>query len=127
MRTREKLTVEERVALALELIKREQSLEEIRAHYRVSHTTAYKVRNAFLEGGRAALMGEVQGRRTDNLEQRVRALEVLLQDHGARREGSTCTSGARRSLGAAERRPTGAPTRERSAGGPQTIRKGICI
>ena len=80
MRPREKLTIEEKVALALELIKRERSLDEIRSHYRVSHTTAYKVRNAFLDGGRAALMGEVQGRRTDSLEQRVRALEALLQN-----------------------------------------------
>ena len=58
MRTREKLTLEEKFALALELIKRERSLDEIRLHYRVSHTTAYKIRNAFLEGGRAALNGD---------------------------------------------------------------------
>jgi hypothetical protein len=75
MRTREKLTLEERFALALDLIKRERSLDEIRAHYRISHTTAYKVRNAFLEGGRAALGGERRAAVASDLEARVRALE----------------------------------------------------
>jgi transposase-like protein len=57
MRKREKLTPEERFALALELVKRERSFEEICLHYQVSHTTAYKIRNAFLDGGRRALAG----------------------------------------------------------------------
>ena len=78
MRTREKLTLEEKFALALELIKRERSLDEIRVYYRVSHTTAYKIRNAFLEGGRAALSGERRRRESENLEARVSALEELL-------------------------------------------------
>src|SRR5215470_2967293 len=80
MRTREKLTLEEKFALALELIKRERSLDEIRLHYRVSHTTAYKIRNAFLEGGRAALGGERRPRHDQDLEARVSALEALLGD-----------------------------------------------
>jgi len=79
MRPREKLTVEEKVLLALDLIKRERSFEEIQAHYRVSHTTAYKVRNLFLEGGRRALMGELSRKSNGNLEARVRALEEALQ------------------------------------------------
>lgn len=82
MRSREKLTLEEKVALALDLIKRERTLEEIRAHYRVSHTTAYKVRNTFLEGGRAALSREQPERRGHDLEERVRALEHLLHADG---------------------------------------------
>ena len=57
MRKREKLTPEERFALALDLIKREHSFAEVCSHYNVSHTTAYKIRNAFLEGGRRALAG----------------------------------------------------------------------
>ena len=80
MRTREKLTLEEKFALALELIKRERSLDEIRLQYRVSHTTAYKIRNAFLEGGRAALGGERRPRHDADLEARVSALEALLGD-----------------------------------------------
>jgi hypothetical protein len=72
MRPREKLTVEEKVSIALELIKRERSLDEIREHYRVSHTTAYKLRNQFLEGGRRALSG------ADHLEERVKAIEDRL-------------------------------------------------
>jgi RNase adaptor protein for sRNA GlmZ degradation len=79
MRSREKLTLEEKVALALDLIKRERTLEEIRTYYRVSHTTAYKVRNMFLEGGRAALSREQPERRGHDLEERVRALEHLLR------------------------------------------------
>jgi len=78
MRTREKLTIEEKVALALELIKRERTLDEIQVQYRVSHTTAYKIRNAFLAGGRAALGGERQQRRTQSLEARVEALEQMV-------------------------------------------------
>ena len=78
MRLREKLTVEEKVSLALELIKRERSLEEISEHYRVSHTTAYKIRNQFLEGGRRALGGASDRRNDSDLEARVRALEILV-------------------------------------------------
>ena len=58
MRKREKLTPEERFALALALVKREQSLGEICVLYQVSHTTAYKLRNAFLDGARRALAGQ---------------------------------------------------------------------
>jgi len=79
MRLREKLTVEEKVSLALELIKRERSLEEIRNHYRVSHTTAYKIRNLFLDGGRRALSASPERRNGHgDLEARVRALEEHL-------------------------------------------------
>lgn len=78
MRMREKLTLEEKFALALELIKRERSLDEIRLHYRVSHTTAYKIRNTFLEGGRSALTGERKARHAQDLEARVSALEALV-------------------------------------------------
>jgi len=84
MRLREKLTVEEKVAIALELIKRERSLDEIREHYRVSHTTAYKLRNLFLEGGRRAL-GRHERAVTEDLEARVRALEKHLELDGAAR------------------------------------------
>jgi transposase len=77
MRLREKLTVEEKVAIALELIKRERSLDEIRQHYRVSHTTAYKLRNLFLEGGRRAL-GRRDRHDPRDLEARVRAIEERL-------------------------------------------------
>lgn len=89
MRLREKLTVEEKITLALELIKREHSLEQIRSQFRVSHTTAYKVRNQFLEGGRRALAGELDLRdESSALEERVRALEAaVLHERGGRRNG----------------------------------------
>ena len=73
------MTLEEKFALALELIKRERSLDEIRLHYRVSHTTAYKIRNAFLDGGRAALNGERRQRHDSNIEARIKALEALVK------------------------------------------------
>ncbi len=86
MRPREKLTVEEKVSIALELIKRERSLMEIREHYRVSHTTAYKIRNMFLEGGRRALSRAERDNRHD-LEARVRALEKRVgSDDGRERD-----------------------------------------
>jgi hypothetical protein len=97
MRTREKLTLEEKFALALALIKREQSLDEIREQYRISHTTAYKIRNAFLEGGRAALSGERKAPHASNLEARVSALEALLGNRdGGERRGGNGRNGRRR-------------------------------
>lgn len=84
MRLREKLTVEEKVTLALELIKRERSLAEIREHYRVSHTTAYKVRKQFLDGGRRALSGEAGMDGDGSLEARVRALEAMVTTRAGR-------------------------------------------
>jgi transposase-like protein len=87
MKAREKLTVEEKISIALELIKRERSLDEIRRHYRVSHTTAYKIRNAFLDGGRQALGGGVGKRRSD-LEARVRALEERIASDRMPRRGA---------------------------------------
>lgn len=95
MRPREKLTVEEKVALALELIKRERSLEEISEHYRVSHTTAYKIRNQFLEGGRRALNGIAERRSDAGLEARVRALEDFVTGRSDRRPGSAPVRRAR--------------------------------
>lgn len=94
MRLREKLTVEEKVSIALELIRRERSLDEIRERYRVSHTTAYKLRNLFLEGGRRALSrGETDAR---DLEARVRAIEEQLAINGGRgRNGARDRGGAR--------------------------------
>ena len=95
MRSREKLTLEEKVALALDLIKRERSLEEIRAYYRVSHTTAYKVRNTFLEGGRTALLNDKEkqrGRENGGLEERVRAIEQLLRSEIVEREARPARS-----------------------------------
>lgn len=102
MRLREKLTVEEKVAIALELIKRERSLDEIREHYRVSHTTAYKLRNQFLEGGRRAL---IRGERHDSqdLEARVRAIEERLAHDERLDPPSQAPAGARaRATGGSE-------------------------
>lgn len=79
MRAREKLTNEEKVALALDILKRARPLHEICAYYQVSHTTAYNIRNTFLEGGRRALAGE-NGNATDH---RLRNLETVVARHAA--------------------------------------------
>jgi transposase-like protein len=83
MRKREKLTPEERFALALDLIKREHSFADVCSHYHVSHTTAYKIRNAFLEGGRRALAGA-----------RAReAVEIIQEDASITSEEAASESG----------------------------------
>jgi len=77
MRAREKLTSEEKVALALDILKRARPLHEICAYYQVSHTTAYNIRNTFLEGGRRALAGQ------DATDNRLRNLETAVARHSA--------------------------------------------
>jgi len=77
MRARKKLTPDEKVALALDLLKQARSIHEICDYYQVSHTTAYSVRNAFLEGGRRAL-----GSERDTYD-RLRHLETLVARHDA--------------------------------------------
>ena len=77
MRARKKLTPDEKVALALDVLKESKSLHEICEYYQVSHTTAYSVRNAFLEGGRRALVGE-----RDTVD-RLRVLEEVVARHDA--------------------------------------------
>jgi hypothetical protein len=72
MRAREKLTTEEKVALALDILKRARPLQEICEYYQVSHTTAYNIRNAFLEGGRRALAGD------RDTADRIRNLEIVV-------------------------------------------------
>ena len=75
MRARRKLTPDEKVALALDVLKQTKSMHEICEFYQVSHTTAYSVRNTFLEGGRRALVGD---RDTSD---RLRQLETLVARH----------------------------------------------
>lgn len=77
MRARKKLTPEEKVALALDVLKQTKSMHEICDFYQVSHTTAYSVRNAFLEGGRRALAGD------GDTAGRLRQLESLVAQHHA--------------------------------------------
>lgn len=83
MKRREKLTGEQRVALALDLIRGESTLAQVCARYKVSHTTAYKIRKAFLRGGRDAVMGRRTGM-IDVLWDKVACLERVL---GARSSG----------------------------------------
>jgi hypothetical protein len=82
------LTCEEKVALALDVLKRARPLHEICAYYQVSHTTAYNIRNAFLEGGRRALAGN------DDTADRLRNLETVVARHAAMIEKSSGKSEA---------------------------------
>jgi transposase-like protein len=75
MRARGKLTPEEQLSLALELLRGQRPFHEVCAHYSVSHTTAYKIRNRFLEGGRTALTAAPVRRRERSLETRLRHVE----------------------------------------------------
>jgi transposase-like protein len=75
MRARKKLTPEEKVALALDVLKETRSFLQICEFYQVSHTTAYTVRNAFIEGGRRALAGD------EPTLARLRQLEALVAHH----------------------------------------------
>jgi transposase-like protein len=84
MRARKKLTPDEKVALALDVLKESKSLHEICEYYQVSHTTAYSVRNAFLEGGRRALVGDRDGVVGDrDTVDRLRVLEEVVARHDA--------------------------------------------
>lgn len=99
MRAREKLTVEEKISIALDVIKRERTLDEIRRYYRVSHTTVYKLRNAFLEGGKRALGGV--DKPAMDLEARIRALEQrVASDNGGARSAAAPARQAPRASGA---------------------------
>ena len=75
MPAKPKLSLEEKVALAMEIIRRARPAREICAAYGVSHTTAYEIREAFVRGGREWLRMQ---RPEHNFEERLRKLERLL-------------------------------------------------
>jgi transposase-like protein len=51
MPAKPKLSLDEKVSLAMEIIRRARPAREICAAYGVSHTTAYEIREAFVRGG----------------------------------------------------------------------------
>jgi hypothetical protein len=75
MPAKPKLTLEEKVALAIEIIRRVRPAREICAAYGVSHTTAYEIREAFVRGGTESLRMQNPEHR---VERRLRKLERLL-------------------------------------------------
>jgi transposase-like protein len=84
MPARPKLSLEEKVALALDIIRRARPAREICRAYGVSHTTAYEIREAFVQGGREWLRLQRPERR---IEERLRQLErALLRSLGDRSE-----------------------------------------
>jgi len=75
MPARPKLSLEEKVALAMDIIRRARPAREICRAYGVRHTTAYEIREAFVRGGREWLRLQPPERR---LEERLRKLEKLV-------------------------------------------------
>jgi transposase-like protein len=75
MPARPKLSPEQKVDLALEIIRKARPAREICAEYGVSHTTAYEIRDAFLRGGREYLQTQAPEHR---FEERLRRLERLV-------------------------------------------------
>jgi hypothetical protein len=75
MPARPKLSLDQKVALAIEILRRARPTREICAEYGVSHTTAYEIREAFLRGGREYLQMQPPEHR---FEERLRRLERLV-------------------------------------------------
>jgi hypothetical protein len=75
MPARPKLSPEQKVDLAIEIIRKSRPAREICAEYGVSHTTAYEIRDAFLRGGREYLQTQPPEHR---FEERLRRLERLV-------------------------------------------------
>ena len=75
MPARPKLTPEQKVALAIEILRKTRPAREICAEYGVSHTTAYEIRDTFLRGGREYLQMQPPEHK---FEERLRRLERLV-------------------------------------------------
>ena len=70
-----KLSSDQKVALAIEIIRRTKPAREICAEFGVSHTTAYEIREAFVRGGREYLQMQPPEHK---FEERLRRLERLV-------------------------------------------------
>ena len=75
MPAKPKLTPEQKVSLAIEILRKTRPAREICADYGVSHTTAYEIRDAFLRGGREYLQTQQPEQR---FEERLRRLERMV-------------------------------------------------
>jgi hypothetical protein len=75
MPAKPKLTPDQKVALAIEILRKTRPAREICAEYGVSHTTAYEIRDAFLRGGREYLQTQPPEHK---FEERLRRLERLV-------------------------------------------------
>ena len=75
MPAKPKLSLDQKVALAIEILRRARPAREICAEFGVSHTTAYEVREAFVRGGREYLQMQPPEHK---FEERLRRLERLV-------------------------------------------------
>jgi hypothetical protein len=75
MPARPKLSLDQKVSLAIEILRRARPTREICAEYGVSHTTAYEIRESFLRGGREYLQMQPPEHK---FEERLRRLERLV-------------------------------------------------
>jgi transposase len=75
MPAKPKLSLDQKVDLAIEILRRTRPAREICAEFGVSHTTAYEVREAFVRGGREYLQMQPPEHK---FEERLRRLERLV-------------------------------------------------
>jgi len=75
MPAKPKLSLDQKVDLAIEILRRTRPAREICAEFGVSHTTAYEVREAFVKGGREYLKMQPPEHK---FEERLRRLERLV-------------------------------------------------
>ena len=75
MPAKPKLSLDQKVELAIEILRRTRPAREICAEFGVSHTTAYEVREAFVRGGREYLQMQPPEHK---FEERLRRLERLV-------------------------------------------------
>jgi hypothetical protein len=75
MPAKPKLSLDQKVSLAIEILRRQRPAREICAEFGVSHTTAYEVREAFVRGGREYLQMQPPEHK---FEERLRRLERLV-------------------------------------------------
>ena len=75
MPAKPKLSLDQKVELAIEILRRARPAREICADFGVSHTTAYEVREAFVRGGREYLQMQPPEHK---FEERLRRLERLV-------------------------------------------------
>ena len=75
MPAKPKLSLDQKVELAIEILRRARPAREICQDFGVSHTTAYEVREAFVRGGREYLQMQPPEHK---FEERLRRLERLV-------------------------------------------------
>ena len=72
-----KLTIEQRTAAALSLIRREEPAAKIARRHGISEPTLYRYRDLFLEGGKAGIASGAG--KSDSRDRKIESLEKALR------------------------------------------------